>query len=82
VFLTETALFGPPGARTKCDQAALVSVCVVALLRKGPYGDAAKKLAEFVQAGMIERITAGGAFSNSPKAAGSGCSSESAVCWQ
>ena len=42
-----------------CDQAALVSCRVVALLRKGPYGDAAKKVAEFGQAGMIERITAG-----------------------
>jgi hypothetical protein len=31
---------------------------VVALLRKGPYGDAAKKVAEFGQTGMIERITA------------------------
>ena len=31
---------------------------MVALLRKGKYGDAAKKVAEFVQAGMIERITA------------------------
>ena len=40
-------------------QAALVSCRVVALLRKGPYGGAAKKVAEFVQAGMIERITAG-----------------------
>ena len=37
----------------------MVSCRVVALLRKGPYGDAAKKVAEFVQAGMIERITAG-----------------------
>ncbi len=36
-----------------CDQAALVSCRVVALLRKGPYGDAAKKVAEFGQAGMI-----------------------------
>jgi hypothetical protein len=44
---------------SQCDQAALVSCRVVALLRKGPYGDAAKKVAEFVQAGMIERITAG-----------------------
>ena len=42
-----------------CDQAALVSCRVVALLRKGPYGDAAKKAAEFVQAWVIERITAG-----------------------
>ena len=42
-----------------CDQAALVSSLVAALLPKGPYGDAAKKVAEFVQAGMIERITAG-----------------------
>jgi hypothetical protein len=32
---------------------------VAALLRKGPYGGAAKKVAEFVQAGMIKRITAG-----------------------
>src|SRR5215467_4485725 len=28
-------------------------------LRKRPYGDAAKKVAKFGQAGMIERITAG-----------------------
>jgi hypothetical protein len=28
----------------------------VALLRKGPYGGAAKKVAEFAQAGMIERL--------------------------
>ena len=32
---------------------------MVALLRKGKYRDAAKKVAEFVQAGMIERFTAG-----------------------
>ena len=44
---------------SQCDQAALVSCRLVAPLRKGPYGDAAKKVAEFGQAGMIERITAG-----------------------
>jgi hypothetical protein len=38
---------------------------VVALLRKGPYGGAAKKVAEFVQAGMIERITAGARHAHS-----------------
>ena len=42
-----------------CWIEALVSRRVVALLRKGPYGDAAKKVAELVPAGMIERITAG-----------------------
>src|SRR5713101_8034104 len=43
----------------RCDQAALVSCRLIALLRKAPYRDAAKKVAEFGQAGMIERSTAG-----------------------
>src|SRR6266852_3712783 len=49
----------PPKVFLRCDQAALVSCRLIALLRKAPYRDAAKKVAEFVQAGMIERTTAG-----------------------